>query len=222
MLSLVLAESALELVPKELQKHNSVLSYSKKMNKKPSDVILDISWHYAAMKGIKDELKRGRPDLVHFCLLEACSIPLYFEKKLCVYIHTIDNKVIFIGEKVRLPKSYHRFIGLMEKLFSDKKIQEGGKNLLEIKDMTFDDLIDRIDSKEVIGLSTRGLMSSYDQLAQELGNNSCIVIGGFARGHFSSKILKKINRLVCVDKNPLEAHVVIARLLFECEKRIIM
>lgn len=222
MLSLVLAESALELVPKELQNNSSVLSYSKKTKKKPSDMILDISWHYAAMKGIKNGLKRGRPDLVHFCLLEACSIPLYFEKKLRVYVHTIDNKVILIGEKVRLPKSYHRFIGLMEKLFSDKKIQEGHQNLLEIKDMTFDNLIDGIGAKEVIGLSTEGLRSSYDQLAQQLGNNSCIVVGGFARGHFSETVLKKIDRLICVDKNPLEAHVVIARLLYECEKRIIM
>ncbi len=222
MLSLVLAESALELVPKELQNDSSVLSYSKKTKKKPSDMILDISWHYAAMKGIKNGLKRGRPDLVHFCLLEACSIPLYFEKKLRVYVHTIDNKVILIGEKVRLPKSYHRFIGLMEKLFSDKKIQEGHQNLLEIKDMTFDNLIDGIGAKEVIGLSTEGLRSSYDQLAQQLGNNSCIVVGGFARGHFSETVLKKIDRLICVDKNPLEAHVVIARLLYECEKRIIM
>jgi len=222
LLSLVLAESALELVPKELQNNSSVLSYSKKTKKKPSDMILDISWHYAAMKGIKNGLKRGRPDLVHFCLLEACSIPLYFEKKLRVYVHTIDNKVILIGEKVRLPKSYHRFIGLMEKLFSDKKIQEGHQNLLEIKDMTFDNLIDGIGAKEVIGLSTEGLRSSYDQLAQQLGNNSCIVVGGFARGHFSETVLKKIDRLICVDKNPLEAHVVIARLLYECEKRIIM
>ena len=222
MLSLVLAESALELVPKELQSHSSVLSYSKKMKKRPFDIILDISWHYAAMKGIKNELKRGRPDLVHFCLLEACSIPLYFEKKLRVYVHTINNKVIFVGEKVRLPKSYHRFSGLMEKLFSDKKIQEGHQNLLEIKDMTFNNLIDIIDAKEVIGLSTKGLRSSYDQLAQELGDNSCIVVGGFARGHFSETVLKKIDRLICVDKNPLEAHVVIARLLYECEKRIIM
>ena len=192
------------------------------MKKRPFDIILDISWHYAAMKGIKNELKRGRPDLVHFCLLEACSIPLYFEKKLRVYVHTINNKVIFVGEKVRLPKSYHRFSGLMEKLFSDKKIQEGHQNLLEIKDMTFDNLIDMIGAKEVIGLSTKGLRSSYDQLAQELGNNSCIVVGGFARGHFSETVLKKIDRLICVDKNPLEAHVVIARLLYECEKRIIM
>ena len=110
MLSLVIAESALELVPIELQRHNSVTASARRFNKKPSEILLDISWHFAAMKGIKNEIKRGRPDLVHFSLLEACSIPLYFENKLNVFVHTIDDKVISIGQNVRLPKSYHRFM----------------------------------------------------------------------------------------------------------------
>ena len=222
MLSLVLAESALELVPKELQKHNSVVAYGKKMDKKPSQVLLDVSWHFAAMKGIKDEIKRGRPDLIHLCLLEACTIPLYFEKKLRVYVHTIDDKVIFVGENVRLPKSYHRFVGLIEKLYSAGKIEEGGKKLLEVKDMTFSDLIDKIDAKNVIGLSTKGRTSSYEKLAQNINEDSCIVIGGFSKGHFSDKMLKRVDNLVSVDKKSLEAHVVISRLLYEYEKRIIM
>jgi len=219
---LILAESALELVPKEIQDHNSVLAYSKKMGKKPSKVILDISWHFAAMKGIKNEIKRGRPDLVHFCLLECCTIPLYFEKKLQVYVHTIDDKVIFVGDNVRLPKSYHRFIGLIEKLYVEKKIEQDGKKLLEIKDMTFGELVDKIGAKKVIGFSIKGQTISYDKIAADVGRDSCIVVGGFSKGHFSDKILKKIDNLVSVDRNTLEAHVVISRLLYECEKRIIM
>lgn len=222
MLSLILAESALELVPKELQNHNSVLAYSKKVGKKPSKVILDVSWHFAAMKGIKNEIKRGRPDLVHFCLLECCTIPLYFEKKLHVYVHTIDDKVIFVGDNVRLPKSYHRFVGLIEKLYSERKIEQDGKRLLEIKDMTFSDLVDKIGAKKVIGFSTKGQTSSYDKIAADVERDSCVVVGGFSKGHFSDKILKKIDNLVSVDRNTLEAHVVISRLLYECEKRIIM
>jgi rRNA small subunit pseudouridine methyltransferase Nep1 len=219
---LILAESALELVPKELQNHNSVLAYSKKMGKKPSEILLDISWHFAAMKGIKNEIKRGRPDLIHFCLLECCTIPLYFENKLRVYVHTIDDRVIFVGENVRLPKSYHRFVGLIEKLYSEGKIEQNGERLLEIRDITFGDLIDKIGAKKVIGFSTKGQIRSYDKIADDIGRDSCIVVGGFSKGYFSDKILKKIDNLVSVDRNPLEAHVVISRLLYECEKRIIM
>lgn len=221
MLSLILVESALELVPKELQNHNSVIAYSKRVNKKPSEVILDVSWHFAAMKGIKNEIKRGRPDLIHFCLLEACSIPLYFENKLRIYVHTIDDKVIFLGENVRLPKSYHRFVGLIEKLYSTGIIEESGKKLLEIKKMDFGKLIDKIAPKEIIGLSEKGASSSYEKLAKTITKDSCIVIGGFPKGHFSDQIVKKINNLVSVDKNPLEAHVIISRILYEYEKELL-
>ena len=79
--------------------------------------MLDNSWHFAAMKGIDNEHKRGRPDLVHLCLLEACTIPLYLENKIMIYLHTIDDKVIFVGKGVRIPKSYHRFEGLIEKWY---------------------------------------------------------------------------------------------------------
>ena len=82
MISLILTESSLELVPKELSSHPSVISHAQKLGKRPSEILLDNSWHFAAMKGISDEIKRGRPDLVHFCILEATTIPLYAKNKI--------------------------------------------------------------------------------------------------------------------------------------------
>jgi len=222
MFSLIVAESALELVPKEIQQHNSVISHSKKLGKKPSEILLDNSWHFAAMKGIKNEIKRGRPDLVHFSLLEACSIPLYYEKKISVYVHTIEDKVIFIGDEVNLPKSYHRFAGLIEKLYSEKVIRAEGKVLLEIKEMNFAQLIDKIKPKRIIGLSTKGVLSSCEEVAKKLTDGTCLVIGGFPKGHFSERIKNKIEYLVNVDKKPLNSHIVISRILYEYEKTIFM
>ena len=211
----------MELIPPELLDHNSVLASSRRFNKKPSEILLDVSWHFAAMKGIEDEIKRGRPDLIHFCLLEACSIPLYFENKIRVFVHTIDDKVIFLGKGVRLPKSYHRFVGLIEKLYSTGKIKENNEKLLEIKEMNFENLIREIKPKKTIGLSRTGTISSYQKVAQEVDDDTCIVVGGFSKGHFSDKIKKYFDRMVSVDRNPLEAHIIISRLLYEYEKRII-
>ncbi|SMH71941.1 ribosome biogenesis protein [Candidatus Nitrosotalea okcheonensis] len=222
MLSLVIAESALELVPLELQRHNSVTASAKRFNKKPSEILLDISWHFAAMKGIKNEIKRGRPDLVHFSLLEACSIPLYFENKVNVFVHTIDDKVIFIGQNVRLPKSYHRFIGLVEKLYAIKEIKENNNVLLALKNMSFGNLIKKINPEQTIALSSKGIENSYQKLANEIKDNTCLIIGGFSKGHFSDNISKYFDKTVSVDKNPLEAHIIISRILYEYEKRIIM
>lgn len=222
MLSLILAESSLELVPKELQHYNSILSHSKKLGKNPAGIILDNSWHFGAMKGISNEIKRGRPDIIHFSLLEATSIPLYFEKKISIYVHTINGKVISIGDDVRLPKSYHRFIGLIEKLFSEGKIEADGKSLLEIEDMTFAELIQKINPKRIIGLSSKGIPSTCENVAKKLTDDSCIVIGGFPKGNFSNEIKKHFEYTVNVGLTALEAHVVVSRILYEYEKTIFM
>lgn len=206
----------------ELQRHNSVTASARRFNKKPSEILLDISWHFAAMKGIKNEIKRGRPDLIHFSLLEACSIPLYFENRLNVFIHTIDDKVISIGQNVRLPKSYHRFIGLVEKLYDTKEIKENSNTLLTLKDMSFGELIRKINPEQTIALSSKGIKSSYQKLAEEIKNNTCLVVGGFSKGQFSDKNKEYFDKMVSVDNNPLEAHIIISRILYEYEKRIIM
>jgi len=219
---MILAESALELVPPELQDHPSVLSHAHKLEKYPSEILLDNSWHFAAMKGINNEIKRGRPDLVHFSILEATTIPLYSQNKIKIYIHTIDDNVIFIGENVHIPKSYHRFAGLIEKLFLEKTIQSGSDVLLEIKKKSFTELINEIKPSKIIGFSTKGELSSFEKISSQISDNSCIVIGGFQKGHFSESINNKVNHLFSIGNLSYEAHVVIARMLYEYEKTIFM
>lgn len=222
MISLILAESALELVPLKLQDHPSVLSHAQKLGKNPSEILLDNSWHFAAMKGINNEIKRGRPDLVHFSILEATTIPLYLQNKIKIYVHTIDDKVIYIGQNVHIPKSYHRFEGLIEKLFLEKTIQTDTSILLEIKEKSFSELINEIKPSKVIGFSTRGELRSFEKISSEISDNACIVIGGFQKGHFSESITSKITQLFSVDNLSYEAHVVIARMLYEYEKTVFM
>jgi len=198
MVFLVLADSALELVPKELQNHISVKSHAQKLGKDPSEILLDNSWHFAAMKGIENEIKRGRPDIAHLCILEATSIPLYTKNKIQIFIHTNQDKVIQLGENVNIPKSYHRFEGLIEKLFLEKSIKSDGKILLKIKDQTFTELIDELKPSKIIGLSTKGQKQSLDSLVSEINPTSCIVIGGFQKGHFSKEIQNQIKSLFSI------------------------
>ena len=222
MISLILSESALELIPSELKHHPSVVTHAKKLGKYSSEILLDNSWHFAAMKGIKNEMKRGRPDLVHFSILEATTIPLYLKNKIKLYVHTIDDKVISFGENVHLPKSYHRFAGVIEKLYQEKKIVTNNDVLLEIKDQSFSELIDEINPTKVIGFSTNGISSSYEKIAAEISDNSCLVLGGFQKGHFSDSIEDKITNLYSVGDESFEGHVVVSRILYEYEKTIFM
>ena len=222
MLSLILAESSLEIVPPELQSHSSVVSHAQKLGKFSDEILLDNSWHFAAMKGISNEIKRGRPDLVHFSILEATTIPLYFKNKIQIFIHTINNEVIYVGKNVRIPKSYHRFEGVIEKLYQEKKIIANKETLLEIKEKTFSELIDEIHPSKIIGFSTAGNQNTYEKIASHMSDDSCIVIGGFQKGHFSNLIQNKITDLYSIGDKSFEGHVVIARTLYEYEKTIFM
>ncbi|MGY5144722.1 MAG: ribosome biogenesis protein [Candidatus Nitrosopumilus sp. bin_32a] len=222
MISLILSESSLELVPSELKHHPSVISHARKLGKYPSEILLDNSWHFAAMKGIENEMKRGRPDLVHFSILEATTIPLYLQNKMKLYVHTLDDKVISFGKNVHIPKSYHRFEGVIEKLYQEKEITTKDDVLLEIKEKTFSELLDEINPSKVFGFSTKGIKSTYEKIAKEIPDDACIVIGGFQKGHFSNTIENKITDLYSVGDEPFEGHVVIARMLYEYEKTIFM
>ena len=222
MISLIISESALELVPFELEDHPSVVSHARKLGKYSSEILLDNSWHFAAMKGIKNEIKRGRPDLVHFSILEATTIPLYLQNKLNLFVHTIDNKVISFGKNVHLPKSYHRFEGVIEKLYQEKKIMTKNELLLEIKEQTFSELIDEINPSKIIGFSTEGELSSYEKIASQISDDSCIVIGGFQKGHFSDSVQNTITDLFSIGNESFEGHIVTSRILYEYEKTIFM
>ncbi len=220
-LVLILAESALELVPEEIWNHPSVVKYASSKGKRVNEILLDRSHHHSAMLKLKDANKRGRADLVHFSLLEATSSPLYMKGLMQVYVHTINDEVIKLGEAVRLPKAYFRFEGLMEKLFKERKIISSNNDiLLEIKEQSFTEFISEIKPSIVMGLSRLGEKNNFEGVAKELSRyqKPAIVVGGFPRGRFSLNISSNFKRLYSCDELPLEAHIVIARIVYEFEK----
>lgn len=226
--SLVMAETALELVPRELYRHTSVRNHAQRLGKKASEILLDRSFHHSAMTTgqLRMAWKRGRPDIVHFGLQEALSTPLYLDGLLDVYIHTIGNKVIKVGPDLRIPKSYFRFEGVIMKLFEDKTIRDkGNKTLLELHDnISFENLINNmIGSKNVVGLTSIGAQSTADQIVfRNCSKNNkarcTFVIGGFPKGHFSECTSKLFHHSYSIGRYALESHVVIARIIYECEK----
>ena len=246
MISLVIAEAAIETVPIEIIDHPSVTNHAKRMGRRSNETLLDRSYHHSAMVhgDLKTGWKRGRPDIVHFALMEALSTPLFFRRKLNVYLHTINNNLISVGENLRIPKSYFRFEALMVDLFKKKVIKpyngagisDKANNENENKDntnrnillqlherMTFSKVIQKmVQPTTVIGLSTVGVQKTAQSIVEENltseNTNCAFVIGGFARGHFSNDTTGILKRLYSIADYGLEAHVVIARIIYECEK----
>ena len=220
MLYIILAESSLELIPKQIHNHPSVTSYSKKFKKNTSNTLLDNSWHFGAMKGLDNEIKRGRPDIIHLTLLSLCTTPVFYKNKIKIFIHTVNDEVISINNNTRLPKSYHRFQGLMEKLFLTKKIESEDEILMEMKNSSLPQLISKIKPTQIIGLTTQGQKTSLDKLVEQIEENSCIILGGFQKGHFNNETDKIIDKSFSINDSSLEAHLVASRLAYEYEKTI--
>ena len=218
MLNVIIAESALELVPRRLLTHPSVRNDASRREAAPGDVLLDRSIHHHAMLKLAESEKRGRPDLVHLTLLSVTSTPLYLAGQVKVYIHTRDDVVLELKEGTRPPKSYARFRDLVQKLLKERP--EGG--LITVYESSISDLLARIRPDLVIGLSTQGKMSSLEEVAVEIAsaNNPAIVIGGFPKGHFTPETISWLHLVLRIHPDSLDAHVVASRLVYEVERLV--
>lgn len=219
LLNFVLAESALELVPKEISGSPAVVSDSKRRSMKASEILLDRSFHHTAMSRLKDSEKRGRPDLVHVALLSVTGTPLYLDGRVRVFVQTYPGLVLELAEKTRIPKNYLRFRGLMEKALVERP-REG---LVKTYSAGVDELLRRkLGCDLVLGLSVQGRKNSAEEVANrvESAKNPCVIVGGFPHGHFSKEVLASVDELDRIDSRPLEAHVVASRVVYEIEKTV--
>ena len=179
----VFLEASLETVPKVISKHPEILSDARRRKKKPTEMILDDSKHHNAMKKLKNREKRGRPDIVHQCLLLLLDSPIKNDFE--IYVHTINDEIIYVNSETRLPRNYNRFIGLMEDLFKKRKITVNGKTLLEITDLSLKRIIK---DREVVVLSEKG--KDEEVLYDVFKKNFAVCIGAFPHGDFSQKTLR--------------------------------
>lgn len=215
-LNLIIAEAALELVPAEISGHASARNEARRRGIKASETLLDRSIHHHAMLKLREGAKRGRPDLVQLTLLSVTSTPLYLDEEIKLYIHTNDNTVLELERGTRPPKSYARFRDLVQKLL----VERPKSGLISVHDSTLSDLIDSIHPDLAVGLSTQGKMTSFEALAVEVSNagNPAILVGGFPKGHFEPETVAKLDELVRIHRDPLDAHVVTARLIYALER----
>lgn len=225
MLNLVLVEAALQLVPVEIQSHPQVEQYARRRQKRPNEVLLDRASHHVAMQKLARTRymipadKMGRPDIVHNTLLQVLETPLNWEGHLRLFVHTQDEYVISINPKVRLPKNYVRFVGLIEQLFLEKRVPKSGDSLLSIEKMTLRQLVEKTRPSRVLGFSIRGtpvLMRDAAKSAAKFGD-PMVFIGAFPRGHFTEGTSQLVDGLFSVDRESLDAWIVAGRFVYDFE-----
>jgi len=222
LLTLILAESALEPIPQEIWSHPTIKRFSKRRGKPPKWIVLDRSCHHHAMKKLPNNEKRGRPDIVHFCLLEALGSPLNRERLLRTYVHTIGEWIISVAPETRLPKNFNRFVGLIEDLYEHSRVPPKNKILLSIEPKSLTDLIKDIKPSYTIVFNTKGEKRTFEEVALKLAGEErpAVIIGGFPHGEFSKTTLSLAEEVACVDPETLEAWTVVSRIIYEYERAI--
>jgi len=172
------------------------------------------------MLSLDDSLKRGRPDIVHFSLLQALGTPLNREGLLKIYIHTIGNLLISMNPTVRLPRNYNRFVGLIEQLFWKKRVPEQGQALLRVRKGNLGDLLDVIKPSYTLIFTRSGSPKTLPDVLERLVKieNPLVIVGAFPGGRFSEETLSIASELVSIDSEVLDTWTVTARIIYEYER----
>ena len=223
MLSLILAESALELVPNEIAGHPAIVKWAGRKKKDPRQLVLDQSYHHAAILRLgKSGVGRGRPDIVHFSLLVALGSPLNMDNQLNCFVHTRDDHVIEIDPGTRLPRNTDRFTALLEQLYQDIVVPSSGPALLKLKKESLKNLLSTIDPDIVVALTTLGSPKPMEEVAELLGEamRPVLLVGGFPTGHFSDGSMKLASEKFRVDRRNLEAWTIVGRAVYDYERAI--
>jgi len=180
----ILAESELETVPKDILNDRCVLANARAREKRPFNILLDASFHHAAMNKLDEGERRGRPDMVHFFLMLCLDSRLNHAGRLRTIVHTRNDERITISPETRLPPSYHRFVGLMESLFQNGAVPSREKPLMEVeKGWGLIDVIkaEKCDRLIVLDAGDVGATPA-ETIGSKPAESIAVVIGGFPSG----------------------------------------
>jgi len=218
----VLLEAAIERVPPSIANHPAVLKTASRRGKKPTEILLDASLHYHAMKRLPKANKRGRPDIIHVSLLEVLESPLCRRGYLKVAVYTIEGHALFVDPSTRLPKNYNRFVGLMEQLFKLGQVPPNTpRPLMYLKTMRLEDLLEDLSVNGLILLDEkceyRPVCAVIEHAMKE---RLAIGIGAFPRGDFEEMTRQRATHCYSIYGEPLATHIVVSRVISSAERSL--
>jgi len=212
--ALVLVDSALELVPRSLREHPSVLATAQRTGHAPERTLLDSSFHHRAMRRLPDADRRGRPDIVHFCALLALGSRAAAAGRLRLIIHTYGGEVISVAPGTRLPRVYDRFKGLMEQLLVEGAVPKD-EPLLVVEGNSLERALADLGATRVVGLTSRGPRTTWDQLLQPGSHDGrlALLLGAYPRGDLREPTAAVAGEVASIADGPMEAWAAEAELL---------
>ncbi len=212
-LIIILVDSGLEIIPKQIRAHPAVTKNLIKRNF--SSQLLDTALHHAAMPKLTNHERRGRPDIAHSCILNALGSPANKSGHLRFFLHTIQDRIFEINPEIKITRNYNRFKGLMTKLLIEGDIMAKESPLITEIHQNLPELINSFRNREVFLFSSRGktIVNKSDLYKNPKSQNYVAIVGGFQKGSFSEKILNLTENLLSISQYSLDAWIVISRII---------
>ncbi len=190
MLTILLVDAELELIPDEMLKNHAIALQAKKRKKAAGKILLDSNFMHSAIDKFYpgESNRRGRPDIIHHFLTMALDSILNKKGQLRVWIHTRTDVIMEISPEIRLPKSYNRFVGLVEDLYDKGEIKAGDKTLLKLHNGNVSDLLSLAGSKNIKVLSPTGERIGIRAMFKGREPEQTVIMGGFSEGDYRSDV----------------------------------
>ena len=214
MLTIILADTELELVPGDIRGHKAVQASAKRKGKKPREILLDASLHHSAMRRLDDWERRGRPDIAHMFVVLCLDSIANVEGRLRTLVHTRGDNLIEVDPSTRIPKNYNRFVGLMEDLFKRGCVPSEDKPLIRLApDSTLSSIVDGIHHDDIIAFSPDGERGNLVSLFKGMEGDVVAIVGGFPKGDFTSPVYDLCTRKVSIHPELLKTWTVVSEIL---------
>ncbi len=212
MLTIILADAELELVPPALAGHPAIRTSARKRGRSPVSILLDSSLHHPALLRFPEGERRGRPDVVHVFVLLCLDSILNQEGRLRTIVHTRNDEVLRFARETRLPRNYTRFVGLMEDLFAKGRVPEEEPLVTLDRGVALRTLLGELGG-ESWAFAEGGAPIELTTAIARVTRDLVAVVGGFPHGSFRSPVADFCDRVVSIHPQPLKAWTIASEIL---------
>ena len=223
MITFVLAESELELMPRELHDDPVVQARARKRKRAPEHLVLDQALDHKAMKRLPEGDRRGRPDLAHVFLLLLQDSPLNARGRLRVLVHTRHDALIRVKPETRIMRNQAKFVQLMEDLLRQGVVPLDRPLLTLEPDSPLPRVLEECAGPKVL-LDEGGPLARtprFAELARE-HDDVTFVLGGFPRGAYRQVGASDVEHVVRVADEPLSMWSALVPVLAGCEDAMLL
>lgn len=219
-LTFILGECALELVPPGLHAAPSVKRRARERRRAPEHLLLDQAVDHKAMQALPDGARRGRPDIVHLLTLLVQDSPLASRKLTRVLWHTQQDALVRVRADLRPPRAQATFYKMCEDLLRQGEVPLG-KPLLKLeRGRTLADTLAKEAKGPVVLLAQEGARARpADLAALAKEGDVTFVLGAFAHGDWRAR--PAADHVLRVADGPIAAASALVPVLAGCEDALL-